>query len=255
MDDASDGGRIRAGAGEPRDLGRAHATGHRSVEYTPVMLCGIVGLAVLVGFGVAACASNVAGPNQAAALPGPEASNAPPSLAHGPCEPAAAVDARGFVRCKDGRVHRPAAVQCPSQIAVDEVAGPRRGGDECARNADCTAKPNGYCAAEGQLPTRACHYGCTQDADCGDDALCMCDAPVGRCLPATCRADGDCGGGLLCSKVQPLRDLDYGAFACDTARDQCNTDQGCLTATAGRMPTCDYVDGARTCVAGDRAVY
>ena len=180
------------------------------------------------------------------------------ALKHGPCEADKAYKASGLFECKDGRVHRPAVVECPSTIADDsaEKADPnlKNADDRCNRNADCSEKPNGYCAAEGQLPSKMCHYGCTKDSDCGAGALCMCDNPVGRCLPAACLSDKECGEGLLCSRFYALDDMDYGAFACDTTADECNTDDDCRPGE-GMDRSCVQADGVRKCVVGARPVY
>jgi len=185
-----------------------------------------------------------------------EAGARPPAIEHGPCVATGEADRHGFVTCEDGRVHRPAAVECPSSIVADEgaEAAPGNPDDKCTRNADCTEKPHGYCAAEGQLPDRTCHYGCVTDADCGEGALCMCDNPVGRCLPASCLADADCGEGLLCTHHVPLDDMFYGAFACDTAKDECNKDDDCASGDQWYGDSCVLQDGARRCVAGARPV-
>ena len=208
------------------------------------------GLFPLLALTLGACASNIAAPPQ-----DPASGDGPAALTHGACEPVGSVAHSGFATCKDGRVHRPAAVECPSQIATDQAPQSGDPADKCRSNADCNERPHGYCAAEGQLPTRTCHYGCTKDADCGDGALCMCASPIGRCLPASCTSDKDCGDGLLCTKALPLDDMGYGVFQCDTKRDQCNSDDGCRAATDGRMATCTVVDAARVCVRDPRPVY
>ena len=186
----------------------------------------------------------------AAALPRPAA------LEHGPCVSAGGADRNGFVTCEDGRVHRPAVIECPSSIVADEglEVPPDDPDDQCTRNADCTERPHGYCAAEGQLPTRTCHYGCTADADCGAGALCMCDNPVGRCLPASCLSDADCGDKLLCSRYYGIHEMGYGAFACDTTRDECNTDDDC-SGPEWYGDSCVLEGDARRCVVGARPVW
>jgi len=100
-----------------------------------------------------------------------------------------------------------------------------------------------------------CHYGCTADADCGEGNLCMCAEPVGRCVAAACRSAEDCGEGLLCTRYYAADDMDWGAFACDTAKDECNRDDDCRDNAGAPDRLCILQDGARKCVVGTRAVY
>lgn len=176
----------------------------------------------------------------------------------GACEGDKPEGETGLFKCKDGRVHRPVVVKCPSRIVDDSARAPNPADkgpdDKCARNADCKERPHGYCAAEGQLPTRRCHYGCTADSDCGEGSLCMCDVPVGRCVPATCLSDKDCGKGLLCARAYAIRDLGYGSFSCDTTQDECNVDSDCIKEGSGDR-SCVPGEGKRQCVDGARPVY
>ena len=81
----------------------------------------------------------------------------------------------------------------------------------------------------------------------------MCSTPVERCLPATCQSDTECGEGQLCTRYYAFDDFGWGAFACDTVSDQCNSDDDCFGSEYPR--SCVRVDGARMCVEGARAVY
>lgn len=238
------------------------------------MRAAVAAAPALLGWALGACGSTAGSSRSAQAAP-----TAPPAVVDTdrelvmeepvdqvPTDPpgtcgATAVARSGFAVCQDGRVHRPAPAACPFQMPDDMVlptipAVASGVPGACRRNADCGAKPNGYCAAEGQLGIHTCHYGCTGDSDCGAGALCMCDVPAGRCLPASCRSDQDCPVGRLCTRHLALRDHGYGAFACDSERDECNIDDDCRgdEAKLGQR-SCSYEDGVRRCVQGVRLVY
>jgi len=109
----------------------------------------------------------------------------------------------------------------------------------CSVDADCTAKPDGYCllSTGWEGPVSECAYACHADSDCDSDELCSCDAftshvngeslVLGVCKKATCRSDADCGPGLLC--ISPVINPCAGdeSYSCQTAGDQCGGPGDC----------------------------
>jgi hypothetical protein len=199
----------------------------------------------------------------------------------GPLDPDAFT---GIERCDNGVLHRPAPVACSSRLprplppandagAAADASGALTQvgylyGDAvdrftlhlCQSDADCTERPNGYCALafDGLGPAQfthsvRCHYGCLQDADCSDGYFCECGDPVGQCVPADCRSDADCGSGLLCAAL-----IEEGPcssevrYSCQSASDECNSNADCPEAEqAFHKFECLAEGGRRHCV--DRA--
>jgi hypothetical protein len=148
----------------------------------------------------------------------------------------------GFERCAEDIEHRVSAEQCnaPAPSQCQNKAG-------CASNADCTDKPNGYCA--GTLPPGgncSCIYGCSQDSDCTTDQLCQCDSPFNRCVRATCRTDADCGAGKVCAET--LFDDCTRGYACQTDADECTRGScGAPQPPSTDVPACVMGGGKRYC--------
>jgi hypothetical protein len=150
-------------------------------------------------------------------------------------------DDTGFEQCDGGFRHRKEAKECTSLLprspdwdAID--------GDACGSDADCTEKPHGYCDIIGAPSlNRACHYGCTVDADCGDGAICVCGSFIGTCKAATCTTDADCGDGLLCASHTNAICID-GGYACQNPADECVSNADCPTTRCALEE-----DGVRRC--------
>ncbi|HET9929864.1 MAG TPA: ferritin-like domain-containing protein [Polyangiaceae bacterium] len=155
-----------------------------------------------------------------------------------------------FVACNTGWLHRPKAEACPSFLPRDQGSpSTPKPEDECARDEDCTARPHGYCGAAqySQLSPasyRACHYGCTQDSDCGE-GLCVCSYPVGECTShRDCRVDADCASGL-CVGVRTAASAcgeSFYQFACHSPNDACPA-----TASCGSGGACLWAADGRYC--------
>lgn len=154
----------------------------------------------------------------------------------------------GFEKCSDGLVHRPDALNCANELPRSDVTFGEGWTGECKSDADCTAKPYGYCSPSsgGQVPVTTCRYGCITDADCPSGNLCECGPTFGVCTPTNCVTDADCGGGLCAKNADPgpCADGDLGSsnrFACTTEFDSCRVHSDCMTMR------CAYLDGARAC--------
>lgn len=155
-------------------------------------------------------------------------------------------------------LHRTGAVECPNLL-------PRSDGGECAGNdlsasaepcaedADCSARPFGFCSTvpTAHYPSCGCSYGCVSDSDCEAGELCECGDPVGLCRPASCFVDADCGSGNLCASA-PLATTSCTFFPaprgyeCQAASDQCLSDADC-SAQTGTVCTFSPDTGTRTC--------
>jgi hypothetical protein len=132
-------------------------------------------------------------------------------------------------------------------------------GDQCATDADCTAKPHGYCSAPaflGQIPGYLCAYGCRVDSDCDTQQICLCGTEIGTCVHAECTSDADCDTGadsdafecasyekltaaILCTPQTP-------SFACQTRNDACGGSLDCPAPVAG-WAGCEFANGSRDC--------
>lgn len=171
----------------------------------------------------------------------------------------------GFVRCDDRTWRRTEVKACPSSVPRPDELEPLRprpdhamggeGGldpdqpyDSCSSDSDCTEE-NWYCGErnDSQLPFgryRECMPGCIVDEDCGPDAICLCDDPIGRCIPAGCRTSEDCPdsacvGARYTSSGCPSQPQ----FECVRETDQCLKDADCSSGSF-----CEWGrDGERVC--------
>ncbi len=141
----------------------------------------------------------------------------------------------------DGVTHRREAKACQNLLprVVDWTP---RSGDTCQRDEDCTEKPYGHCDLFNfQVTFRNCHYGCTVDADCDVDQICVCGPSIGTCQASNCTTDADCGQGLWCASYRSS-DCVGGGFACQTTSDECEVQADCGSTR------CDLEsDGVRRC--------
>ena len=149
----------------------------------------------------------------------------------------------GYVRCEDGTIHRATAVTCDPTINAAACDGtePYK---SCTTDAECTAKPHGKCihqdpAFENPEPSCGCVYSCANDAECGEDAVCVCAGVVdngvawSRCsASAKCATDADCPSGEC-----GITSFNDGCFqqvglACRSSADTCRVDTDCMTGFA-----------------------
>jgi hypothetical protein len=141
----------------------------------------------------------------------------------------------------DGITHRTEAKACQNLLprVVDWTS---RTGDSCQSDEDCTEKPYGHCDLFNvQVTYRTCHYGCTEDADCAVDQICVCGPSIGTCQRSNCRTDADCGQGFWCASYRSSDCVGAG-FACQTSADECVVQADC----GGTR--CDLEsDGVRRC--------
>lgn len=152
----------------------------------------------------------------------------------------------GLETCETGLVTRKTAVACESAL-------PRSGTtceqdpmlDACNTDADCTEAPNGHCESSSGFdgPGCFCSYGCVEDADCGDNAICSCGELVGHCESAACKTNADCGEGFVCGYYVSKDELcSSDGWACTTAEDECATHADCPASQE-----CFFEGGKRSC--------
>jgi len=155
----------------------------------------------------------------------------------------------GFFSCQPlAFIHRAAAQTCPAPYA-DPGPAP----DGCATENNCKDLPHGRCLPEDFRRCRAaeCLSECQSDADCKSNELCLCDAEINHCVPASCHSDAECGPGLLC--ISSSLGLGRTPFACQTVEDECTSScQGYSTSTSYMYGSCTLTvrdDGSqqRTC--------
>ncbi len=165
----------------------------------------------------------------------------------------------GTFACDEGYTYRADAGSCRNQLPREGKvewpysAGGGAGGasnpdspppaDECSSDQDC--QPNASCELRhtnnydcpwlGIQPPpiyeRVCVEGCTQDADCGDQQVCVCGPDIGRCetisAVAGCRSDADCSDAALCIKNARPSPFNPLQFACELPGDECQSDADC----------------------------
>ncbi|MEZ4446180.1 MAG: ferritin-like domain-containing protein [Polyangiaceae bacterium] len=191
----------------------------RSVRTRYLVLLGALGL-----LPAAACSSND---------PGVPCSDSTPVLI-------GSADS-GYATCGEGYVHRRVATTCPAVAPRNNVCDDGSGAPACTTDTDCTARPNGFCDIDfSGLCT--CSYGCTEDAECGDGAICLCGETASYCVAASCRSDQECEGDLLCTEYVSEPGCGGIAFACQSPEDTCQTNADCPSGEE-----CTIRNGARIC--------
>lgn len=120
----------------------------------------------------------------------------------------------GLIACEEGYLHRPEAKRC-----AGKAAGGAGGG---APSRALCPNPQSYGGGTDYCDT------CETDSDCLNDQICMCVGEQGACVPSNCKTDADCGEGLLCASYHGGCG-DFG-FACQTASDECSSDDDCGSA-------------------------
>jgi hypothetical protein len=158
-----------------------------------------------------------------------------------------------WLSCKGG-LHRTEPGKCQSKLPRAGAIPPTKPDlDECTKDSECTAKPNGFCDVlpSGFVPVEPhniCAYGCLQDSDCSDGAVCLCGDFIGSCETApSCKSDEDCTGGALCTQYDSCPGVPVSSFACQTPNDQCQTNVDCVEASK-RFCSISGNDGSRACV-------
>jgi len=184
----------------PRSCGhraRRLRAGARSCADRASAWCGVVGVALggLIGFASAGCSRKAdpgpgisGGFSSATSTADTRAPEARPTaqLAVGASTEPILVggQATGYARFPDGLVIRSVNQTCPSMRPRSKECRSTRHG--CKTDAECSTKPNGYCADVGDSLGCGCHYGCLSDGDCAQNQLCLCGDPVGSCIEAKC---------------------------------------------------------------------
>lgn len=139
--------------------------------------------------------------------------------------------ATGYESCGEFR-HRAAIESCP----VFEHAAPAECADVsdddeplCNSDVDCDEDTFGQCLPNGDLGC-GCVYGCAEDKDCDEGAICVCGQPFGKCVRATCKSDADCEHeGSLCADgpTTVCGEAVIIEFACFVPEDECRLDGDC----------------------------
>jgi hypothetical protein len=152
----------------------------------------------------------------------------------------------GLISC-DGLTHRNAPSMCMTSVPCTEPGPTMSPSAQCESDADCTAKPYGWCASGGQLPGPPgpgpfCEYGCVQDSDCDASQVCDCGNPVGQCVHADCITDADCKAGFLCIVYDASGGCNATTFTCQSPLDTCSSDADCTS--LGPNHGCQFDRGA-----------
>ena len=150
--------------------------------------------------------------------------------------------ATGYVRCDGVYFHRTEQRDCPSKLPRQQAPNPPGPTVTCATDADCQARPNGYCQSWSHESGSgyACVYGCVKDEDCTTGQICRCGDPVGKCVRASCTTDASCRPGLLCANTGVSSCTT--SFACQSPTDQCDSYPNCPKGSY-----CDITDTGRLC--------
>jgi hypothetical protein len=175
----------------------------------------------------------------------------------------------GWERCDSGLIHRAAVSgQCasrlpraepidpaviaalyPDYVASADAGAPGPLDPQCLSDADCTQAPHGHCIAGnyGDGATGVfCSYGCTSDADCGENSVCVCGEEIGQCYSSGCSTDADCSGKAMCASYESTPGCPSTRFECQTPEDTCVTNADC---PSGQSCTVDEFgsSGVRFC--------
>ena len=122
----------------------------------------------------------------------------------------------------------------------------------CTLDADCTLAPYGWCGTSFSpmgFTYTSCNYGCVNDSDCGNNAICECSSPVGQCVSTQCKSDADCTPGFMCRRYDQSPGCGISSYACQSPADTCANDLDC-NQTAREHCIFDHTAQAFQCVAG-----
>jgi hypothetical protein len=158
--------------------------------------------------------------------------------------------ATGLERCSGGYLRRTAPAHCPSTLPRSgSVPNYNAAIDSCESDRDCpsaTWGPYAHCATREGGYANACVSGCIEDADCTADRVCLCEEPVGRCVPATCATSADCGASLECASYASSPGCFSTQFSCQLPTDACGGDADC-NGRSVNVSFCVAEQGARVC--------
>lgn len=131
----------------------------------------------------------------------------------------------GILICTgNGIAHRVQALACPESAGSGSSAAGAAG----MSNDDAGGGEGG-----------AGSIGCSSDADCPANSLCLCGFGRNTCMPANCRTDADCGAGSWCADLQlactsstpafawPKAVYGDVSFACQSQADECQDRSDC----------------------------
>jgi hypothetical protein len=123
----------------------------------------------------------------------------------------------GYLTLSDGSWVRRQVLECPNGLPRSDARCPRyriSRHSGCTLDAECTTKPNGFCASQGLATGCKCEYGCTADVDCGLGRICVCTEPVGYCADSSCGSDGLCATGECKARPLGVEENQAGPFSC-----------------------------------------
>jgi hypothetical protein len=161
----------------------------------------------------------------------------------------------GYSYCDD-ILHRPRQTTCPNLLPRAPLAHPTAANvvENCKSDADCTARPDGYCAySSGFIGSSwSCAYGCLNDQDCGAGHVCQCGDPVGVCIATSnCITDADCAPGKLCAGGSGDPNETFGScgfrLACQTPADKCQRRADCNSGGSSSEQFCAISSTGRKC--------
>lgn len=140
----------------------------------------------------------------------------------------------GWVKERDGTVHRATRVRCDATIDQRACSGTERT-FQCRTDADCKEGPRGKCVSSfGQIGAYCgCEYACESDAECGASEACVCKGTGALreqhsvCAKALCSVDADCPGNTCGLSAYFNGCWEQVTLACRTKEDTCRSDADC----------------------------
>lgn len=147
----------------------------------------------------------------------------------------------GWEQCDNGTIHRIEAVTCDTRARDNQC--------------DC-GECDGTCMVTFDESDCVCLPGCTSDAECPGDNVCVCDGVIpgkpSHCVSAACAIDGDCGDGLCALSIGVgVCEAEYrigcaGPFDCHN-NDECEI--GPCDNNSDMQYECVYANGHFECAA------
>jgi hypothetical protein len=167
----------------------------------------------------------------------------------------------GYIRCADGTIHRAHKVACDTAIVAPACTSDVTQ-KSCDTDADCKAHPNGKCSKFfGEVPGGAycdCIYSCSEDSDCENGNVCVCNGVVKSGLSysacaesSACHTDAECPSGEC--GITAFNDgcFPHVELACRADKDACRVDADCAP---GHSCATVYASGTFTCNAPNCAI-
>jgi hypothetical protein len=137
----------------------------------------------------------------------------------------------GLESCSGGYLRRVGPALCFDNVPrTSAIPDYNPDVDECEFDSDCsedTYGPYAHCGVRTGGSARTCVAGCTVDADCDAGDVCLCEEPIGRCVPAGCTSGEDCASGFDCASYSSSPGCFSTAFACQTDGDACVSSAEC----------------------------